>query len=100
MSSEQQGISGLSGASIRAYVLAPFLSALAAVLAADGLECAVWHEVTGSTCLHPSLHLCLLLTVSPAPCYNQDACVVFSLSFTFEVWETIVSITFNSEVLC
>lgn len=41
MSSEQQGISGLSGASIRAYVLAPFLSALAAVLAADGLECAV-----------------------------------------------------------
>lgn len=48
----------------------------------------------GSTCLHPSLHLCLLLTVSPVPC------VVFSLSFTLEVWGTIVSITFNSEVLC
>lgn len=54
----------------------------------------------GSTCLHPSLHLCYLLTVSPVPCYNQDACVVFSLSFTLEVWGTIVSITFNSEVLC
>lgn len=66
MSSEQQGISGQSGASIRAYVFA-------AVLAADGLECAVWHEVMGSTCLHPSLHLCLLLTVSLVPCYNQDA---------------------------